>query len=139
MALCHGLPGGPQTGLARGHGGSAVLHRGKQLVKLVGLAVIAVEGFEVEVELAKMLGLEAGGLEFNGDEAVQSAMEEKQVKGEVLPANLDGIFGTDEAEIAAQFGEKAAQIAEQRAVQVGFGMVVGEAQKLQELVLSCIN
>ena len=55
----------------------------------VGLADIAVKGFEVEVEFAEVLGLEAGDLEFDGDEAVQPAVEEEQIEREVLPADLD--------------------------------------------------
>ena len=72
----------------------------------VRLAVVAVEGFEVDVELAEVLRLEAAGLEFEGDEAVQPAVKKEQVEREILSADLDGILRADEAKVAAQLGEK---------------------------------
>ena len=80
-----------------------------------------------------MLGLESGGLELDGDEAIQPAMEEEEVEREILPADLDGILGADKAEIAAQLGEESAQVAEQCPVQVGLGMGIGEAEEFQRV------
>ena len=50
----------------------------------VGLAMVAVEGFEVEIELAEVFRAEFPDLEFDGDEAVQATMKKEQVEGEVL-------------------------------------------------------
>ena len=57
-------------------------------------------------------------------------MEEKQIEREVLPADLNGKLGADEAEVAAQFGDEPAQIAQQGSVQIRFGMTFGEAEEL---------
>lgn len=72
----------------------------------VRLAVVAVEGFEVEVQLAEVAGFESGGLEFYGDEAIQAAMEEEEIDRKILSADLDGIFRADEAKIAAEFSDE---------------------------------
>lgn len=39
-------------------------------------------------------------------------MEEQKVYSEVPSANLERIFGADEAEIATEFGDKPAEIAQ---------------------------
>ena len=57
---------------------------------LVRLADVAVEGLQVELQLAEVLGLELADLELDGDQAVQAAVEEEQVEGEVLPPTWSG-------------------------------------------------
>lgn len=83
-------------------------------------AVIPVESFEVEVELAEVFWSECADFEFDGDETNQAAMKKEQIEGKILSADLEGMLGTDEAEIAAQLGDEAAQIPQQAAVEVGF-------------------
>ena len=46
-------------------------------------------------------------------------MEEDQIDREVLVANLHRVLGADEAEVATELREKAAQVAEESAVEVG--------------------
>ena len=76
----------------------------------VGLFRIAVEGFEIEAELAEVFRLEAADLEFDGDEAVQAAVEEEEIEREIPPADLERELGADEAEIAAQLDEEIAEL-----------------------------
>jgi len=98
---------------------------------MAGFAVVAVEGFEVEIELAEVGRLEAGGLELDGDEAIQPAMKEKQVQSKILPAHLERVFGADKAKIPPQLGDEAPQIAQQAAVQICLGMVRRQAEKFE--------
>ena len=55
----------------------------------------------------------------------------KRVK--VSPADLEGMLGTDEAEIAAQLGDEAAQIPEQAAVEVGFVVFCRKTEKFKRV------
>ena len=99
----------------------------------MGLLEIAVEGFEVEIELAEVLRLELFELQLEGDEAVEGAVEEQEVEREVAPADLERDLAAEEAEVAAQLGDEGAQAGEQRAVQVGLGVVVGQAEELEDV------
>ena len=45
-------------------------------------AVIPVEGFEVEVELAEVFWSECADFEFDGDEAIQAAMKKRADRGQ---------------------------------------------------------
>lgn len=69
----------------------------------VQFAHVAVKGFEIEVQFAQILRLEPADLEFDGHQAVDAAMEEKQVEREISAAHLHGIFRTDKAKIAPEF------------------------------------
>ena len=73
---------------------------------LVWLADVTIEGFQIEVELAQMLRFETVHLEFYGNQCIEAAMEEEQVECKVPRADLHGIFGTDETEVAAQLDQK---------------------------------
>ena len=99
----------------------------------MGLAVIAVEGLEVEVELAKVFGLETVHLQFDGDEAVEAAMEEQQIECEVATAYLYGIFGADETEVAPEFDEELPESREQAVVQVGLAVGIWQIEKLDKI------
>lgn len=97
------------------------------------LAGVAVQRFEVEVELAQVLGLEPVYLQLDRHQAVQATVEEQQVEREVPSTHLHRELRSDEAEIAAQFDEEAAKLAQQAAVQVGLGLVDRQAQELQRV------
>lgn len=58
-------------------------------------------------------------------------MEEDQVDGEVLIADLQRVLRADEAEIATQLGEEPAELSEQRAVQVGLGVALRQGEELE--------
>ena len=76
------------------------------------LAHVAVEGVKVKVELAQVLGLKGGYLQFNRQQAIEAAMEEQQVEREILTADLHRVFGADVAEVAPQFGQEPSEIQE---------------------------
>ena len=50
-----------------------------------------------------------------------------------LFADLYGVLGTDEAEVAAELGDGSAQVAQERTVQVGLGVVARQAEELEAL------
>ncbi len=89
----------------------------------VRLADVAVEGFQIELQLAQMLGLELTELELDGDQAGEAPMEEQQVEREVATADMQGHFAANEAEVAAQLGQKAAEVAKQALMQVGLAVI----------------
>ncbi len=87
---------------------------------------VAVERLDVERELAEVGGLELVDLQLEGDEALQPAVEEHEVDREVLVADLHGVLRADEAEVATELGEEAAEVAKERAVEVGLRVIGGE-------------
>lgn len=87
---------------------------------------IAVEGFEIEAQLAEVFGFKAFDLQLQSDEAVHTAMEEKQVEREVALAHLERHLGPDEAEVAAEFGDEFPEFAQESAVEVGFRVIIGK-------------
>jgi len=52
----------------------------------VWLADVSIQRFEVEVELAEMLGLKSVDLQLDGDEAIQPAVKEQKVQRKVAAA-----------------------------------------------------
>ena len=98
---------------------------------LVSFPKVAVESLEIKVELAEMFRLEPRCFQFNGHQAVESAMEEEQVERKILSTDLNRILRTHEAEVASQFSEKATKISKQGTVQIGFGMFIGNAQEFE--------
>ena len=89
---------------------------------------VAVQRFEVEAELAEILRLKPSDFEFEGDQAIEAAVEKEQVEREVAAADLDREFGADEAEIAAELDQEVSEFEQQSTMQVGFG-VVGRAER----------
>ncbi len=67
----------------------------------MGFAFVAVQRFQVEVQLAEVFGLKAADLELNGNEAVEASMEKQQIQSKVLAADLQRVLGADKTEIAA--------------------------------------
>ena len=58
----------------------------------VGFANVAIEGFEVELEFAEVLGFEAVDFEFDGDQAVHAAVKEEEIEGEIAVADLERVL-----------------------------------------------
>ena len=56
---------------------------------LVRLSDISIQRLDVEGELAQVLGLEAADFQFDGHKAVQTAVEEQQIEGEIPAAYLN--------------------------------------------------
>jgi hypothetical protein len=92
---------------------------------------VAIERLDVERELPEIGGLELVDLQLKGDETLQTSVEEHEVDREVLVTDLDGVLRTDEAEVATELGQEAAQVPQERAVEVGLVVLGGEAKKLE--------
>ena len=99
----------------------------------VRFAHVTVQGFEIEIDFTEILGLEAAGLEFDGDKAVQGTMKEEQIESKILTADLDGKLRTDKTEVASEFGEEAPKVAQEGGMKVRLGMRSWEAEKLKEV------
>ena len=97
------------------------------------LPYITVEGFEVELQLAKVFGLELVYLQLDGDEAVQPTMKEQEVERKIPSPDLHRVFGADKAEIAAQFRDHAPEIAQQTGVEIGLRVVRRQTEKLEDV------
>lgn len=57
-----------------------------------------IDGAQVEVELARVLGLECAGLELDDQVAAKSQVVEKEIDVEVLAAHFDVNLTADEGE-----------------------------------------
>lgn len=60
---------------------------------------VAVECFQIELQLAEMLWLEFFDLKFDSNQTIQPAMKEQQVNGEIAPTDLN-------AELASEYGSE---------------------------------
>ena len=94
-------------------------------------AVVAVQGFEVEIELAQLLRCKGGDFQLNGHQTIQATVEEEQIKREVLITDLHRVFGADVAEVSSQLGQKPPQVLQPRTVQVQLGVPGGKTQKFK--------
>lgn len=68
---------------------------------LMRLADVAIQCLQIKTELAQVFGLEAPDLQFDGNEAVQPAVEKQQIQREVLLSDLDRELRSDEAEVTS--------------------------------------
>jgi hypothetical protein len=101
----------------------------------VGLADIAVERFEVKVELPDVRGLEGGDFQLDGNESVQASMKKQQINRAVARSHLNGIFLTDEAKITAQLAQKVPKAMHQGPSQIGLGVGNRQAKKLHYVAI----
>ena len=79
----------------------------------MGFANVAVERFQVELQLAEMLGLKLFDLQFEIDKAIEGAVEEQEVQFEISAADLKPILAANEAEIATDFDQELLEILDQ--------------------------
>ena len=82
---------------------------------------VPVERFEVELQLAEILGVVLELCRFSTQcchQTVECPIEEEQIECEVASADLHGILATDEAEIAAKFDEKLFELFDQPSLEV---------------------
>ena len=101
----------------------------------VGFSVVAVERFEVEIELSQVFGRKTRGLKLDGDQAIESAVEKQQVERKILLADLQGVFAADEAEITTQFEQKLFEPRQQAALQVAFGIADRQVEKFDQIAV----
>ena len=86
------------------------------------LTLIAIQCFQIEIELAQALRLEAADFQFDCDQAVEAPMEKQQVECEVTAADLKRVLGANEAEIPAQLDQELFEPIHQRTLQIRFDM-----------------
>ena len=94
----------------------------------------------INEEPARLIGgapriqaLTIGDLQFYGNEAIQPAVEEQQVKRKVAASDLERELRPDEAEVASEFDQELAQLGEQARMQVGFGVRLGQIQEVEHV------
>ena len=63
---------------------------------------MGVDGGEVEVELAGVLGFEVGGLELDDDVAFKARVGEEEVDKELVPRHFQPRLAAEEGEAGAQ-------------------------------------
>jgi hypothetical protein len=59
-------------------------------------------------------------------------MEKEEVEGEIPPADLEGVFRADKAEVAPHFDDKIFQPGNGPSMQVGLGMPVWQLEELNQ-------
>src|ERR1039457_6398754 len=94
------------------------------------LAHVAVESLQVKAQLAEIFRFKPSHLEFHGDQAVEAAMKKEQVQREVPRTHLQRILRTDKAEVSAKLQHEIFHAVEQSTVEVVFGMLLWQPQKL---------
>jgi hypothetical protein len=94
---------------------------------------VAIKGLQVELELAEMLGLELDDLQLERYQAIERAIEEKQIQREISPANLDRVLAAEVAEIAAELDQELLELLDQSLLQVDFGMRGWQVEELNEM------
>ena len=99
----------------------------------MGFAVIAIEGFEIELQLAEILGLEAVYLQLDRNQTVEPSVKKQHIEREVSAPNLHRIFRSDEAEVAPEFDKKFLEPRQQTAMQVVFRMGHRQVKKLDKI------
>jgi hypothetical protein len=99
----------------------------------VGFFVVAVKGFKLEFEFAKVLGLEFVGFQLEIDEAVEGAVEEEEVEAKIASADLDEVFASDVTEVASEFDEELAELLNEGAVEVAFVVGLREVEEVEEV------
>ena len=60
-------------------------------------------------------------------------MKEQEIDREVLLAHLQRVLRADKAKITAEFGNEAAEVIQEGAVQIGFGMPVLQGQEFEAI------
>lgn len=99
----------------------------------VRFLVVAVQGFEVEVEFAEVFGLEFVDFEFEVHKAVEGTVEEEQVEAEIASADLDEVFAADVTEVASEFDEELAELFNEGVVKVAFAVRSREVEEIEEV------
>jgi len=104
-----------------------VLRRTQQYAdrwSLMWLLHVAVEGLNAEAQFSNVPRLESADLQLEGYQTRKSSVKEDEVDGEVTIAHLHRILGTDETKVAAKLGDEAAEVAQERTVEISFGVAI---------------
>jgi hypothetical protein len=101
----------------------------------VRLLHVSVEGLDIEAQLSEVLGFELPNFELESNEAGEAPVEEDEVDREIPTADLNRILRADEAEVAPELADEPTKVAEKRAMEVGLGVLLRQAQKLQAVLV----
>ena len=114
--------------------GSCWRRAARRWTALVRLLHVAVEGLQVEVELAEVLGLELADLQLEGDQAIEPSVEEEQIEGEVPAADLERVprCRRSRSRGRARSGSGAGCASRLR-VQIGLRVTVGQVEELDQV------
>ncbi len=96
---------------------------------------VAVECLQVKLQLPEMARLKFVNLELECDQAVERAIEEKQVKREVASSNLERILASDKAKVAAQFDQELFEPFDKSVFQFRFGVFVRKVEEFHEIAV----
>ena len=94
------------------------------------LAHLTVESLQVKASLPALFRFKPSHLEFHGGQAVEAAMKKEEVQSEVPRTHLQRILGTDKAKVSAKLQHEIFHAVEQATVEVVFGMLLWQPQKL---------
>jgi len=75
------------------------------------------------------------GRRVNGHQAAEAAVKEQEVDEVLLSADGDAVLVADERAGAAHLGQEAAQVVHQAALQLAFGVRLGQVQEVEGVVV----
>ncbi len=92
---------------------------------------LGVDGAQVEVQLADMLGFEGGAFEFNDDITLQPGVVEEQIDEELVARDLEPELAADKGETGAQLEQEAGDVADEGVFNLPLVGIVGEAEEIE--------
>jgi len=102
--------------------------------RLVGRVLQAVvDHVAVEVQLARILGLELAFLQVDDDERPQPQVVEQQVEVEVLVAHIQAVLAADERESLAQFEQELLHVADKLRFEFALVERLGQREEVEDV------
>ena len=99
---------------------------------LRGICPVLPRVVQIEVHLPCVSVRELPELQINDDQAPQAAMVEQEVDTIPCTADTKATLPTGEREISTEFKQKRLDLLDQRCFELGFGILIPEAEKLPE-------
>lgn len=100
------------------------------------LSNIAVERFQIELELPKVLRLKLLDLQLDDHKAVEAAVEEEEIQREVPATDLNRVLRANEREVAPEFVDETTEVTKKAGVEIGLGVLLRKAEELQHVGIS---
>jgi hypothetical protein len=88
---------------------------------------------QVDVHLARIGVGEAAELEVDQHQATQAAVVEDQVNAEPVVADAKAPLASNETEVTAELQQERVEVADERVLEVGLGVLVFEAEELKDV------
>lgn len=96
----------------------------------VGTLDIAIEGFEIELELTKVAWVELTGLEFDRNQTLEASVIEEEIAFESGTAHGEAVFFFHEKEVFAQFEDEVLHVFDHGFTQASLLKLLGKAQEI---------